>query len=39
MKIPQLKKKLEIKNYFGHEIRDEYSWIHQNNILAVLKDA
>jgi len=39
MKIPQLKKKLEIKNYHNHEIRDEYSWIHQDNILAVLKDS
>ena len=39
MKIPQLKKKLEIKNYHGYEIKDEYSWIHQDNILEVLKDS
>ena len=39
MKIPQLKKKLEVKNYHGYEIKDEYSWIHQDNILEVLKDS
>ena len=39
MKIPQLEKKPEIK--FCHDIKwkDNYSWIHQKNILEVLKDA
>ena len=38
MKIPQLRRKLEVKNYHGFELRDDYSWIHQENILEVLKD-
>jgi len=36
---PKLKRKLEVKRYHGIEIRDEYSWIHQKNILEVLKDS
>ena len=36
---PKLKQKLEVKKYHGIEIRDEYSWIHQKNILEVLKDS
>ena len=39
MKIPQLKRKLEAKKYHGIEIKDEYSWIHQKNILEVLRDS
>ena len=39
MKIPQLKKKLEIKKCHGVTWEDNYSWIHQKNILDVLKDA
>ena len=39
MKIPQLKKKLEIKSCHGSTWEDNYSWIHQKNILEVLKDA
>ena len=39
MKIPQLKKKPEIKNCHNHSWEDNYSWIHQNNILEVLKDS
>ena len=39
MKIPQLRKKLEIKNYHGYELKDEYSWIHQDNILEILQDS
>ena len=39
MKIPQLKPKLEVKKHHGHEIKDEFSWIHQKNILEVLKDS
>ncbi len=38
MKIPQLAKKLEKKSCHGTEWEDYYSWIHQNNILEVLKD-
>ncbi len=38
MKVPQLKKKLEIKSCHNIEWEDNYSWIHQNNILEVLKD-
>ena len=38
MKIPQLKKKLEIKSYHDVTWEDNYSWIHQKNILDVLKD-
>ena len=36
---PKLKQKLEVKKHHGIEIRDEYSWIHQKNILEVLKDS
>jgi len=39
MKIPQLKKKSEIKTYHGISWEDNYSWIHQDNILEVLKDS
>jgi len=38
MKIPQLKKKLEIKSCHNIDWEDNYSWIHQKNILEVLKD-
>jgi oligopeptidase B len=38
MKIPQLKKKLEIKTCHNFSWEDNYSWIHQHNILEVLKD-
>ena len=38
MKIPQLKKKPEIKKCHGVTWVDDYSWIHQKNILEVLKD-
>ena len=38
MKIPQLRKKLEIKSCHNEEWEDNYSWIHQKNILEVLKD-
>ena len=36
---PKLKRKLEVKQYHGYEIKDEFSWIHQKNILEVLKDS
>ena len=39
MKIPQLKKKSEIKSCHNTSWEDNYSWIHQNNILEVLKDS
>ncbi len=38
MKIPHLKKKPELKSCHGVEWEDNYSWIHQENILEVLKD-
>ena len=38
MKVPQLKKKLEIKSCHNINWEDNYSWIHQDNILEVLKD-
>ena len=39
MKIPQLEKKLEIKSCHNLTWEDNYSWIHQENILEVLKDS
>ncbi len=39
MKIPQLRKKPEIKTQHGICWEDNYSWIHQKNILEVLKDS
>ncbi len=38
MKVPQLRKKLEIKSCHNVTWEDNYSWIHQNDILEVLKD-
>ncbi len=38
MKIPQLPKKLEIKSCHNITWEDHYSWIHQKNILEVLRD-
>ena len=38
MKIPQLRKKPEIKSCHNTTWEDNYSWIHQANILEVLKD-
>ena len=38
MKIPQLKKKSEIKTCHNISWEDDYSWIHQEDILEVLKD-
>ena len=38
MKVPYLKKKPEIKSCHNIEWEDNYSWIHQKNILEVLKD-
>ena len=38
MKVPYLKKKSEIKSYHNTQWEDNYSWIHQKNILEVLRD-
>ena len=38
MKIPRLEKKPEIKSCHNTKWKDDYSWIHQQNILEVLKD-
>ena len=38
MKIPYLRKKSEIKSCHNVTWEDNYSWIHQKNILEVLKD-
>ena len=38
MKLPQLRKKPEIKSCHNVTWEDNYSWIHQKDILEVLKD-
>ena len=38
MKVPQLRKKPEIKSCHNITWEDNYSWIHQENILEVLRD-
>ncbi len=38
MKSPRLDKKSEIKSCHNTKWKDDYSWIHQENILEVLKD-
>ena len=38
MKVPQLRKKSEVKTCHNITWEDNYSWIHQENILDVLKD-
>ena len=39
MKIPQLSKKPEIKSCHNEKWEDNYSWVHQSNILEVLRDS
>ena len=39
MKLPQLEKKPEIKSCHNKSWTDDYSWIHQPNILEVLRDS
>ena len=39
MKIPQLQKKPEVISCHNKTWQDDYSWIHQKNILEVLKDS
>ena len=38
MKIPQLKKKSDTKSCHNVTWEDNYSWVHQSDILEVLKD-
>ena len=38
MNIPKLKKLQSVKKYHDIELKDEYSWVDQSNILEVLKD-
>ena len=39
MKTPRLEKKPEIKSCHDKKWQDNYSWIHQKNILEVLRDS
>ena len=39
MKIPQLEKKPELKSCHNVNWEDNYSWVHQPNILEVLRDS
>ena len=39
MNIPKLKKLKSIKSYHDIELKDDYSWVDQTNILEVLKDS
>ena len=39
MKVPQLKKKPELKSCHNITWEDNYSWVHQKNILEVLRDS
>ena len=39
MKVPQLEKKPELKSCHSVNWEDNYSWVHQSNILEVLKDS
>ena len=38
MKVPQVKKKPELKSCHNVTWEDNYSWVHQENILEVLRD-
>ena len=38
MKVPYLKKKPELKTCHNVEWEDNYSWVHQKNILEVLRN-
>ncbi len=38
MKIPQLRKQPEKKSCHGYSWKDDYSWIHQDNCLEILRD-
>ncbi len=39
MKVPQLKKKPELKSCHNVTWEDNYSWVHQKDILDVLRDS
>ncbi len=38
MKAPILKKRKKVLKYHGHKLIDNYSWVHQENILEVLSN-
>jgi len=38
MKVPQLRKQPEKKSFHGYSWKDDYSWIHQDNCLEILRD-
>ena len=38
MKIPQLRKQTEKKSCHNYTWVDDYSWIHQENCLEILRD-
>ena len=38
MNIPKLRKEPTVKSCHGISWDDDYSWVHQENILEVLKD-
>jgi oligopeptidase B len=38
MKIPQLRKQTEKKTCHNHAWEDDYSWVHQQNCLEILRD-
>ena len=38
MNIPKLRQQITIKKWHGISWEDNYAWIHQNDILEVLKD-
>ena len=38
MNIPKLRQQITIKKCHGISWEDNYAWIHQNNILEILKD-
>ena len=39
MNIPKLRQQKTVKKYHGVSWEDNYAWIHQKNILDVLKDS
>ena len=39
MNIPKLNKIESVKKYHNIELKDDYSWVDQKNILEVLKDS
>ena len=39
MDIPKLRQQKTIKNCHGFSWEDDYAWVHQKNILEVLRDS